>query len=102
MTSDENKKLFYTVLEDYQAVTIKHKRFKKVKDDPFFNALQVKFGYAITCHKAQGGQWQHVFLDQGYIPDDLLTIEYLRWLYTGVTRARKKLFLVNFRKEFLT
>ncbi len=100
LTSEDNKKLFYGVLEDYEDISGKAKRFKKVKEDPFFNALQVKFGYAITCHKAQGGQWKHVYLDQGYLPDETLSKEYLRWLYTGFTRASEKIFLVNFKKEF--
>ena len=65
-----------------------------------YNALQVKFGYALTCHKTQGGQWKHVFVDQGYITEDALDQNYLRWLYTAVTRATEKLYLVNFRDEF--
>ena len=76
------------------------KRFDKVKADPYFNALQVKFAYAVTCHKSQGGQWKAVFVDQGYFVDDMLNIEYLRWLYTALTRAAEKLFLVNFKDEF--
>jgi exodeoxyribonuclease V len=100
LSADQNKQLFYSVLEDYQEISGKSKQFKKVKEDPFFNALQVKFGYAVTCHKAQGGQWDHVYLDQGYLPDDQLSREYLRWLYTGFTRATKKLYLVNFKQNF--
>ena len=78
------------------------KRLEKIKADPFFNALQVKFGYAVTCHKAQGGQWQNVFVEQGYVPPDQMDIEYLRWLYTAITRATEKLYLVNFNKTFFT
>jgi exodeoxyribonuclease-5 len=70
--------------------------------DPYFNALQVKYAYAVTCHKAQGGQWDTVFIDQGYLIDEMLTPEYYRWLYTALTRARKKAFLVNFKDEFFT
>jgi exodeoxyribonuclease-5 len=73
---------------------------KKVKEDGFFNALQVKFAYSVTCHKAQGGQWPCVFVEQGYLTDELLNKEYLRWLYTAITRASQKLYLVNFNKEF--
>ena len=68
---------------------------KKLKEDRYYNALQVKFAYAVTCHKAQGGQWQHVYIDQGYITDDMINPDYLHWLYTAFTRATEKLFLVN-------
>jgi exodeoxyribonuclease-5 len=75
-------------------------RLKKIKEDGFFNALQVKFAYAVTCHKAQGGQWPCVFVEQGYLTDEMINTEYLRWLYTAVSRATDKLYLVNFNKEF--
>jgi exodeoxyribonuclease-5 len=68
--------------------------------NPFFNALQVKFAYAITCHKSQGGQWENVFVEQGYFIDEMLNKEYFRWLYTAMTRTTKRLFLINFKKEF--
>ncbi|MBI9059270.1 MAG: AAA family ATPase [Labilibaculum sp.] len=97
---EENKKLFFTIAEDYADIRSKKKRYEKIRDNKFFNALQVKFSYAVTCHKAQGGQWKAVFVDQGYLTDELLTQEYYRWLYTAVTRATEKLFLVNFKKEF--
>ncbi|WP_372753182.1 ATP-dependent RecD-like DNA helicase [Labilibaculum sp.] len=97
---EENKKLFFKIAEDYADIRSKKKRYEKVRDNKFFNALQVKFSYAVTCHKAQGGQWKSVFIDQGYLTDELLTPEYYRWLYTAVTRATDKLFLVNFKKEF--
>jgi exodeoxyribonuclease-5 len=71
-----------------------------VKEDPFFNALQVKYAYAITCHKAQGGQWKAVYVDQGFISEERIDLEYLRWLYTAVTRATEELYLVNFPKEY--
>jgi exodeoxyribonuclease V len=100
LSAEDNKKLFYSVLEDYAEVEPKKKRFDKVKADPYFNALQVKFAYAVTCHKSQGGQWKAVFVDQGYFVDDMLNIEYLRWLYTALTRATEKLYLVNFKDEF--
>ncbi|BAX81350.1 ATP-dependent DNA helicase [Labilibaculum antarcticum] len=97
---EKNKKLFFTIAEDYADIRSKKARYEKVRDNKFFNALQVKFSYAVTCHKAQGGQWKSVFVDQGYLIDELLTPEYYRWLYTAVTRATEKLFLVNFKKEF--
>ena len=100
ISDEQNRKLFYSVNEDYAHITPKSKRYKKIKEDPFFNALQVKFAYAITCHKAQGGQWQCVFLDQGWLTDDMVDTGYLRWLYTAITRATKKLYLVNFSEKF--
>jgi len=100
LSSDDNKKLFYNVMEDYKGEKTKKKQFEGVKNDEFFNALQVKFSYAITCHKAQGGQWKNVFLDHGYVTDDMMDKEYLRWLYTAFTRPTEKLYLVNFNKRF--
>lgn len=85
-------------MEDYSDIRLKTDRIKKIKEDPYFNALQIKFAYAVTCHKAQGGQWAHVYLDQGYMTDDMLTPEYIHWLYTAFTRATEKLFLVNWPK----
>ena len=95
----ENDRLFYSVLEDYADITVKRERMKKLKADPHYNALQVKYAYAVTCHKAQGGQWLNVFLDQGYMSDEYLTPDYFRWLYTAFTRASKTLYLVNYPKE---
>ena len=95
----DNDRLFYSVLEDYADITTKRERMKKMKADPYYNALQVKYAYAVTCHKAQGGQWQNVFLDQGYMTDEYLTSDYFRWLYTAFTRAAKTLYLVNYPKE---
>ena len=71
-----------------------------VKNNHYFNALQIKFAYAMTCHKSQGGQWDAIFLDQGYLTDEMINVEYLRWLYTAVTRAKKELFLLNFNEQF--
>jgi exodeoxyribonuclease-5 len=102
LSTEDNKKLFYNVYEDYKHLKPKRKCYDMVKNDPYFNALQVKFSYAITCHKSQGGQWKAVFVDQGYFTNDMLNIEYLRWLYTACTRATEVLFLVNFNKEFFT
>ncbi|MFC2096460.1 ATP-dependent RecD-like DNA helicase [Bacteroidota bacterium] len=100
LSSDDNKQLFYNVLEDYQKEKTKKKRYEGVRNDEFFNALQVKFSYAITCHKAQGGQWKNVFIDHGYVNEDMMDKEYLRWLYTSFTRPTEKLYLVNFDKRF--
>ncbi len=97
----DQEKLFYAVMEDYADIPIKRDRIKKIKEDVHFNALQVKFAYAITGHKAQGGQWKHVYLDQGYISDDFVNADYFRWLYTALTRASEKLYLVNYPKEQL-
>lgn len=94
-----NDKLFYSVLEDYADITIKKERMKKMKADPYYNALQIKYAYAITCHKAQGGQWKNIFLDQGYITEENIGPDYFRWLYTAFTRATQTLYLVNYPKE---
>jgi len=100
LSSEQNSQLFYKVAEDYADIPSKYKQYQKVKENPFFNALQIKFAYSVTCHKAQGGQWKSVFVDQGYFKDDMLNLEYLRWLYTAVTRSTEKLYLVNFKDEF--
>ena len=97
----DNDRLFYAVLEDYADISMKRERMKKMKADPCYNALQVKYAYAVTCHKAQGGQWKNVFLDQGYMTDEYLTPDYFRWLYTAFTRATGTLYLVNYRQEQL-
>ena len=99
LPKEMNDKLFYSVLEDYADITIKRERMKKMKSDPYYNALQVKYAYAVTCHKAQGGQWKRVFLDQGYMTENMLTPDYFRWLYTAFTRATETLYLVNWPKE---
>lgn len=99
LPKDQNDKLFYSVLEDYADITVKRERMKKMKADPHYNALQVKYAYAVTCHKAQGGQWKRVFLDQGYMTEEMLTPDYFRWLYTAFTRATETLYLVNWPKE---
>lgn len=95
-----NDKLFYTILEDYEDIPTKAGKMKKMKIDPHYNVLQVKFAYAITCHKAQGGQWKNVFLDFGYITEEMLGEDFYRWLYTAFTRATYRLYLVNLPKEF--
>ena len=99
LPKEMSDKLFYSVLEDYADITIKRERMKKMKSDPYYNALQVKYAYAVTCHKAQGGQWKRVFLDQGYMTEEMLSPDYFRWLYTAFTRATETLYLVNWPKE---
>jgi ATP-dependent exoDNAse (exonuclease V) alpha subunit len=101
LTREQQQQLYEAVLEDYSWVVNKTERIKKLKTDPYYNALQIKYAYAVTCHKAQGGQWAHVYLDQGYMTDDMLTPDYIHWLYTAFTRATEKLFLVNWPKTQL-
>jgi len=96
----DNNRLFQTVMEDYADYKSKRTRIENVKKNPYFNALQVKFAYALTCHKTQGGQWNTVFVDQGYLNDKMMNVEFLRWLYTAVTRATTKLYLINFEDKF--
>lgn len=100
MTSEENSKFYFAVQEDYMNLRTKKARYQKIKENPYFNALQIKFSYAITCHKAQGGQWKAVFVDQGWINEEMLDTEYLRWLYTAVTRPLTRIYLVNFKDDF--
>ncbi len=96
---EDSNKLYQEVLKDYASIKSKYKKFLKVKGNKFFNALQVKFSYAITCHKSQGGQWDTVFIEQPYLPNGI-DKDYLRWLYTAVTRAKNKLYLIGFKDEF--
>ena len=100
MTYEEYKKLNDEVAKDYVDIPQQAQRNKEIKQNPYLNALQVKFAYAITCHKSQGGQWENVFVEQGYFTSDMLSKEYFRWLYTALTRTTKKLHLINFKKEF--
>ena len=95
LTHEQQEQLFHQIEEDYQDVPLKTDRMKAIRQDQFYNALQVKFAYAVTCHKAQGGQWAHVYVDQGYMTDDMLTPDYIHWLYTAFTRATEMLYLVN-------
>lgn len=101
LTAEENARLFNAVMEDYADVPSKRERLKRLKNDPWFNALQVKYAYAVTCHKAQGGQWSNVFVDMGYIRPDALGIDFYRWLYTAFTRTTGRLWLVNVSPEYL-
>ena len=98
LTHEQQEQLYEAVMEDYADIPLKRDRMAKLKQDEYFNALQIKYAYAVTCHKAQGGQWAHVYIDQGYMTDDMLTPDYIHWLYTAFTRATEKLFLVNWPK----
>ncbi|MCY1545235.1 ATP-dependent RecD-like DNA helicase [compost metagenome] len=92
----QSKQLFEGLQADYEHIKNKRERMLAIKADPYYNALQIKFAYAVTCHKAQGGQWDAVFVDQGYLTEEMIDLDFLRWLYTAVTRAKKELYLVNF------
>ena len=99
LTRADADRLFNAVMEDYADIPLKRDRMKKLKADPYYNALQAKYAYAVTCHKAQGGQWKNVFVDQGYMSDEYLSPDYFRWLYTAFTRATGTLYLVNYPME---
>lgn len=99
LTYEESQRLYQEVMADYASYSSNYKKYQSVRKNPYFNALQVKFSYAITCHKSQGGQWDTVFVEQPYLPEGM-SKEYLRWLYTAVTRAQKKLYLIGFNQEF--
>lgn len=101
LSREKSDELFYNILEDYSHITTKAGKMKQMKVNPYYNALHVKYGYAITCHKAQGGEWENVFLDLGYVPEEYLNINFYRWLYTAFTRASKKLYLINMPDNFL-
>ena len=98
LTRDQQTELYNQVMADYADIPLKQDRLKKLREDKYYNALQIKFGYAATCHKAQGGQWTHVYIDQGYMTDDMLSVDYIHWLYTAFTRATEQLYLVNWPK----
>ena len=98
LTRDQQEELYNKVLEDYADIPHKADRMKALKEDRYYNALQVKYAYAATCHKAQGGQWAHIYVDQGYMTDDMLSVDYLHWLYTAFTRATEQLYLINWPK----
>ena len=99
LTREQNEQLFNAVEADYADIPRKADRMRSMKQDKYYSALQVKFAYAVTCHKAQGGQWAHIYVDQGYMTDDMLTPDYIHWLYTAFTRATERLYLVNWPKE---
>ncbi len=99
LTQEQNNALFKAIEEDYADIPRKADRMKAIREDKYFNALQIKYAYAVTCHKAQGGQWSHVYIDQGYMTDDMLTPDYIHWLYTAITRGKERVYMVNWRKE---
>ena len=101
LTPDQNKDLYLAILEDYTGYENKKELNEALSKDPYLNALQVKFAYAITCHKSQGGQWSAVFINHGYLTEDYLNKEFVRWLYTGITRAKDEVFLIDFHSELL-
>lgn len=101
LSKDKGDELFFNILEDYADITTKSGKMKKLKSDPYYNAVQVKYGYAVTCHKAQGGEWKNVFLDIGYVSEEYLGVNFYRWLYTAFTRASQRLYLVNLSEDFL-
>ncbi|NQX96945.1 MAG: ATP-binding domain-containing protein [Flavobacteriales bacterium] len=100
LPSDKFRELYDAVADDYKDEPNRKKRNELIRKNPYYQALQVKFAYAITCHKSQGGQWDAVFVDQGYLTDEMINVEYLRWLYTAITRTKKELYLVNFSEGF--
>ena len=96
----DSRRLYETILQDYSHLANRRTQMEHLKKDEFYNALQIKFAFAVTCHKAQGGQWEAVFIDQGFLTEEMVNIEFLRWLYTGITRATRELFFVNFTDQF--
>lgn len=102
LTRQQQETLFNGVWEDYPELTNKRDRMKRLRQDIYYNALQIKYAYAVTCHKAQGGQWEHVYIDQGYINEEMLSPDYFRWLYTAITRATEQVYLVNWPDNALS
>ena len=100
LPSERNSELFHSVLEDYLHIKTRRQQYVAVREDKYFNALQIKFAYAVTCHKAQGGQWERVFIDQGGFNRNEITVDYLRWFYTALTRSTDRIYLVNFSDDF--
>ena len=101
LTYEQSNQLYEEVMKDYEHLTTKYAKFQKVKENEYFNGLQVKFSYAITCHKSQGGQWNTVFVEQPYLPDGI-DRDYVRWLYTAITRAKDKLYLIGFKEDYFS
>ena len=100
LSTQQQEQLYNAVMEDYAEIGNKQERIKLVKENPYYNAVQLKFAYAVTCHKSQGGQWNHVYIDQGYFLDEMLNTEFYRWIYTAITRATDTVFWINFKDEF--
>jgi exodeoxyribonuclease-5 len=101
LPKEQSDQLFYAILEDYAHIPTKKEKMNKLKADPYYNVVQIKYAYAVTCHKAQGGQWKNVFLDISYVPEEYLGIDFYRWLYTAFTRATERIYLINPVKELL-
>lgn len=101
LSRDENERLYTAILEDYAHIASQRERMQRLKADPWFNALQVKYAYGVTCHKAQGGQWRHVYIDMGYIDPQNLTLDFYRWLYTAMTRATEHIYFINLGEAFI-
>ena len=99
LTQEQSTALFNTIEENYADIPRKADRMKAIREDVYFNAIQIKYAYAVTCHKVQGGQWSHVYIDQGYMTDDMLTPDYIHWLYTAITRGKNKVFMVNWKEK---
>ena len=99
LTQEQSTALFKAIEEDYADIPRKADRMKVIREDVYFNAIQIKYAYAVTCHKAQGGQWSHVYIDQGYMTDDMLTPDYIHWLYTAITRGKEKVYMVNWTEK---
>jgi exodeoxyribonuclease-5 len=102
LPQDRSRELFNSILADYQHIKVRRKQYEAVKENPYYNALQIKFAYAVTCHKAQGGQWERVFIDQGMFNRTDISLDYLRWFYTALTRSTDKVYLVNFSEDHFT
>jgi exodeoxyribonuclease-5 len=100
LSKEQSDKLFFQLMEDYADIRTKAGKFKKIKIDPYYNAVQIKYAYAITCHKAQGGQWKNIFLDIGFVSKEMLDENFYRWLYTAITRATHRLYLINLSDAF--
>ena len=100
LTAEQSEKLFREVEQDYLDIKSKLKRLQEIRNNPYYNALQIKFAYAVTCHKAQGGQWKAVFIDTCLFGEEEMTRDMLRWLYTAITRATERVYFVNFDKKF--
>ena len=101
LSHEQNEQLYTAILKDYAHITTQRERLQRLKADPWFNALQVKYAYGVTCHKAQGGQWRHVYIDMGYIDPSAITLDFYRWLYTAITRATERVYFINVAENFL-
>lgn len=101
LSHEQNEQLYTAILQDYAHIPSQRERLQRLKVDPWFNALQVKYAYAVTCHKAQGGQWRNAFIDMGYIDTSALSLDFYRWLYTAITRATQRLYFINIAPHFI-